>query len=255
MKTLWIAQGTYLAECAVDNNADVLQGIFWLCFQGSQVFGNFFAALVLTSHTAQMAFFVILLVVAIGSVFIFASLTPAAKKLNMEAATYIGEVADEQEPEDKHATPNPETVSKPMTYESVISDVKQSLGSTFSVMVSKKMVTLLTFVAYAGLVVTYFCGVVPLLVNDKLKADGVTNKITINRNTAVVMIFFGIADSIGGFFFGKITNILGKKLGMFIIFAVGIFACLVTFCSQYFVFLLSLKLKIDKWFWSRVVFS
>ncbi|MDR3549446.1 MAG: hypothetical protein P4M11_14475 [Candidatus Pacebacteria bacterium] len=68
---LWIGQGTYLAECTVDNNADVLQGIFWLVFQFSQVFGNFFASLFLTSPDAQMVFFCVLLAVAIGSVFLF----------------------------------------------------------------------------------------------------------------------------------------------------------------------------------------
>ncbi len=66
---MWIAQGKYLADCARrENNADVLQGVFWLLFQLSQVLENLFAALVLTSKTAQMAFFCGLLLVAVGAV-------------------------------------------------------------------------------------------------------------------------------------------------------------------------------------------
>ncbi len=114
-------------------------------------------------------------------------------------------------------------------------ETKRVIASTFSVMVSKKMVTLHLYIIYAGVVVTYFCGMVPILVNDKLKHQGITDKVTINRYTALVMIFFGLADAIGGYFCGKITNVLGKRMGMLVILLIGLLAVSVTYIAEYYV--------------------
>lgn len=104
-------------------------------------------------------------------------------------------------------------------------------------MISKKMLMLYAFTIYGGLVVTYFCGVVPILIKDKLMAAGFTDKVYINRQTAIVMIFFGLSNALGGYLFGELTLRLGKKFGMFLIFISGAAACLTTFFIQYYVLL------------------
>lgn len=100
-------------------------------------------------------------------------------------------------------------------------------------MISKKMMTLYLYTMYAGLVVTYFCGVVPILASDKMRENGITDKIDINRQTAIIMIFFGFADAFGGYFFGKLTNSMGKKAGLAIIGLVGVSAVFLSYIAQY----------------------
>ena len=104
-------------------------------------------------------------------------------------------------------------------------------------MLSKKMATLYLYTLYAGLVVTYFCGVVPILISDKLINQGITDKVTINRNTVNVMIFFGISDAMGGYIFGKLSNNMGKRSGMLLILIAGLFAIGITYYAQYYVIL------------------
>jgi MFS family permease len=106
-------------------------------------------------------------------------------------------------------------------------------------MVSRKMLSLYAFSAYGGLVVTYFCGVVPILIKDKLTNAGIVDRIYINKQTAIVMIFFGLSNAFGGFLFGKITRSMGNKFGMLIIFLAGVFAVACTYITQYFVMFVS----------------
>ena len=86
---------------------------------------------------------------------------------------------------------------------------------------------------------TYFCGVVPILIKDKLMYEGVTDRIYINKQTAIVMIFFGLSNALGGFLFGKITRSMGNRFGMLIIFLAGVFAIACTYIAQYYVLFLS----------------
>lgn len=114
------------------------------------------------------------------------------------------------------------------------------------------MITLYLFLVYGGMVVTYFCGVVPILIKDKLTESGVTDKIYINKRTALIMIFFGIANAIGGYIFGRLNTLMGKSFGLFLVFFSGILAVGCTFICQHYV---NVVQNIIEWFGNSMVFS
>ena len=211
---LWIGQGTYLQQCAASGNADTLQGIFWFFLQWSQILGNFVAAMILTSAFTQLIFFTALVIFAAGSTFIFGFL-PIPESDNETAALT--------------------TASGAPSYKEVMEKTKDSIASTFNLFFSKKMIPLWPYIAYAGMIGAYFCGVVPVLAQDAMNKEGIIDKILVNQETAKMMIFFGIADSIGGYVFGKLTARLGVRFGMALILVVGLFSILYIYVVVYYI--------------------
>ncbi len=209
---LWVGQGTYLQQCAVSGNADTLQGIFWFFLQWSQISGNFCAALLLTSQFAQVVFFTVLVGFAVSSVFIFAFL-----------------------PRPDAAPQKSVAVAAPMEVGDLFANTLDSIKSTFRLFFSRRMVSLCPYIIYAGMIGAYFCGVVPILAEDAMRKVGITDKILVNKETAKIMIFFGIADSVGGYVFGKLTHSLGKRIGMLIVLVVGLVSMLYTYIVCYYV--------------------
>ena len=65
--------------------------------------------------------------------------------------------------------------------------------------------------------------------------EGITEEVAINRKTAEIMIFFGLADAIAGYLFGKVSNIFGKRKGMLATTFVGILAIVTTYVTNYYV--------------------
>ena len=100
--------------------------------------------------------------------------------------------------------------------------------------ISKKILLLTSCMIYSGLVGTYFAGVFPMLINDKLSELGITDIIEINRRTLMVMIVFGIADAIGGYLFGKVLNVFGLKTGMAFVLSIGVLTLILTFIVVYY---------------------
>mmetsp|Transcript_10640 Transcript_10640/g.7948 ORF Transcript_10640/g.7948 Transcript_10640/m.7948 type:complete len:102 (-) Transcript_10640:429-734(-) len=44
---LWVAQASYIAECAVNENKGLFNGIFWAIYMLSSIFGSILAAIVI----------------------------------------------------------------------------------------------------------------------------------------------------------------------------------------------------------------
>jgi len=197
---IWVGQGTYLRQCSNEGNSNVLQGIFWLFMQLSQVFGNLSAAIILKSQFMQVVFFSILVISAIISIVIFGNL---------------------------------ETYQTVNTAQVLNKSVFTQIKSTFTLFFSFKMVALWPYIIYAGMIGAYFCGMVPIFAQDAMHKQGIIDRIFINAETAKMMIFLGIADAAGAYLFGKITNMYGKKFGMFLIFAVGFITCFYTYYIVY----------------------
>lgn len=73
------------------------------------------------------------------------------------------------------------------------------------------------------------------MAKDVLEKEGKPEYL-INQDIGRIMIFFGIADAIGGYFFGKFSNIFGKRAGMFVIMVVGVSTACLTYYVSYYVF-------------------
>jgi len=208
---LWVGQGAYLRLCATEGNSGSLQGLFWFCLQWSQILGNFVASLILTSPAMQLVFFTGLFGCGLISVIVLYFLPMPSESKS-------------------------EQISKEsIKFEQTFEEIKQSIQSTFALLVKKKMVMLYPNMIYSGMIGAYFCGMVPVLAQDAMIRNGETNRIEINQETGIMMIFFGISDAFAGLLCGKLMNIFGKKFGMFLILAVGVLTMGYTYFVVYYV--------------------
>lgn len=51
---LWVAQGKYFSKCATNESRGFYFGLFWSIYQGSQIFGNLFSALLFYEKVANV---------------------------------------------------------------------------------------------------------------------------------------------------------------------------------------------------------
>jgi len=65
------ASGTYISDCAIEENKGFYFAFFWAFYMGSQVFGNLIAALVLGNLDQRYYVIVMTALTVVGSFFFF----------------------------------------------------------------------------------------------------------------------------------------------------------------------------------------
>ena len=65
------ASGTYISDCAIEENKGFYFAFFWAFYMGSQVFGNLIAALVLGNLDQRYYVIVMTGLTLVGSIFFF----------------------------------------------------------------------------------------------------------------------------------------------------------------------------------------
>ena len=234
---LWIGEGMFLGECSVNDNAETLQGYFWIILQSSQILGNLFGSLILNSRKAKLVFFIALTVIAGFTAVIF--LFMKTPNNNIETVRTYG--TSDEISELKHIPANEEVKStnKDVPKEEITSSrsnnsptILDNILATFKLMVTLKMMSLIFYIIYAGIIICYFAGVLPLTIKDKL--SGIGDDIYVNRRTVTTMIFFGVADGAGGYIFGQLSTKYGKRIGLINMFIVGTITMIVTFFLTYY---------------------
>ncbi len=69
---LWVAQGAYVAECAIEENTESFQGLFWCVYMLQAIIGNTLAYVMLQWKEAYGLFFVVMTLISAGGLAVFA---------------------------------------------------------------------------------------------------------------------------------------------------------------------------------------
>ena len=62
---IWVAEGSYVASCAIHKTRGFFYGFFWMVYMSSQVVGSLLGAVLLSNEKSQTAFYCILSVLAL----------------------------------------------------------------------------------------------------------------------------------------------------------------------------------------------
>lgn len=77
---LWTAQGSYMAECACDENKGFFNSYFWSIFMSSNIVGNFIGAFSVDSGGSKATLFMIFSILSIFGSLLFCVLAKNPKK-------------------------------------------------------------------------------------------------------------------------------------------------------------------------------
>lgn len=196
---LWVAQGIYIRECAVENNTEYFQGLFWAVFMLQAILGNTIAYFVLAHKDFFGLFFVILTTISLVGLVVFFLLKQP-------------ENFDSSQPEQD------EDNAKPM-WDAIVSKAKD----TFFMFGNKQFIPILFYELYRGIVLTYYSGVLVVLT---IKQDQhlSNEKVEKARMGASIMIFFGIAEVSGAAITGRLIKMMGKRFGIYLVGVLGLTA-------------------------------
>ena len=61
---IWVAEGSYVASCAIPKTKGFFFGFFWVIYMSSQVVGSLIGATILENHESQTAMYVIMSILA-----------------------------------------------------------------------------------------------------------------------------------------------------------------------------------------------
>ena len=118
-----------------------------------------------------------------------------------------------------------------------------SIKETISVFFSTKMILLYPMMIFSGLVLSFFAGVFPQLVNKKMKQlDPDVPSFVIDKEVALLMVFFGLSDSISMYYLvgvgiGRLGNIVSKNMNAFFMGISGALFIIASYTFYYFVFI------------------
>ena len=76
---LWVAQGSYMAECACDENKGFFNSYFWCIFISSNIAGNLIGALNVDSGEGKPTLFIIFSIISIFASLMFCFLAKNPK--------------------------------------------------------------------------------------------------------------------------------------------------------------------------------
>ena len=57
---IWVAEGSYVASCAVHKTKGFFYGFFWIVYMSSQVVGSLMGALILSNNKSQTVFYLLM---------------------------------------------------------------------------------------------------------------------------------------------------------------------------------------------------
>jgi len=78
---LWVAQGSYISQCAYQGNKGTYNAVFWFFYMGSHIVGNLLAAFVIV-NVSQVQFYIIMTLICLASSLTFLRLkTPTPDPL------------------------------------------------------------------------------------------------------------------------------------------------------------------------------
>lgn len=78
---LWTAQGSYMAECACDENKGFFNSYFWSIFMSSNIVGNLIGAFTVDSGGSKATLFLIFSILSIFGSLLFCVLAKNPKKV------------------------------------------------------------------------------------------------------------------------------------------------------------------------------
>ena len=62
---IWVAEGSYVAECAIPKTRGFFYGFFWMVYQSSQVVGSLIGGVLLQNQASQTAFYSLMSILAL----------------------------------------------------------------------------------------------------------------------------------------------------------------------------------------------
>jgi MFS family permease len=168
---LWVAQGTFLTKNSTKETLGRNSGIFFGFYQMNQVIGNLIAAAILSRNHSNTQ--------NPAPLFILFTVTSAISCL----AFFLIKSA-----------PKDQTMIEPPLYHV---NILTRITDMWRTLKDRNFLLLVLIIAYSGFSTSFFSG-------SFTKELG---RFLLNY----VMIFFGVADALGSFLFGKVIDVLGRK--------------------------------------------
>ena len=169
---IWVAQVGYVSALCDENSKAKFFGVFWALLQLSQFLGNIVTA-VLLGYVSHFIYFIILLIVAVGSALLFL-LLPHVEK------------------------PPEQGIKKPMN---------EKIKDFFKYFKVKEMQIFSVFCCFSGIVMGFYTGFLYKIIKDSIKTGDDVDE---NQKTAYVFICLGVFEFIGGMFNSYVGDKMNK---------------------------------------------
>jgi len=192
--TLWTAHGEFLTQIA-GAEMGAFSGIFFGIFQMSGIIGNLLTgALMKMGVSIFWIFFILFCIAAVGvSMLLLLFVLP------------VNNTDDEKKMKKRSKS------------------ISQSIRKTIQVMLNSKMVLFLPISLYSGYSVSVFTGVLPPIIAKHGGRDMIS----------WVMTLYGLAEALGSIAFGKLIDLFGRRIMMFITMLLHITAVLLCWFMLY----------------------
>jgi len=213
---LWTAQGKFISECACEENKGFFNSYFWAIFEGSMIFGNVIAVIVLEEGAEKSTLFTIFSIMAISAALMMLCLripkTPTLvqdrkmlnpsftdSEKNQEVPTRFFLDGKEENPEARSST--------------------ELIRETCRLLKNKRMLHIVPFIIWGGCGASFMSGIlVPLLVRTMkdprsrhMHPDLVTDNDR-SRQALLTLTALGTGEILGGMFLiGPIRDSCGNR--------------------------------------------